>query len=58
MFQDKNNNGDVGGKHSSSSVAAPVVAVSIKGARVSYGKGANRTNVLDDLTMTVHKGAM
>ena len=38
--------------------AAPVVAVSIKGARVSYGKGANRTHVLNDLTMTVHKGTM
>ena len=38
--------------------AAPVVAVSIKGARVSYGKGANRTHVLNDLNMTVHKGTM
>ena len=32
--------------------------VSIKNARMSYGKGSNREHVLSDLTMTVEKGTM
>ena len=58
-IQDKNNNS--GGRGSGTGKAsgnahAPVV--SIKNARMSYGKGANRAHVLNDLTMTVEKGTM
>ena len=61
-IQDKNNNsggggrGSTGGKGSGGGAHAPVVCIT--NARMSYGKGANRAHVLNDLTMTVERGTM